>query len=117
MNDLLFVLLDGGNANGGGEGSPMGNYTIWIMLGLMIVVFYFFMIRPQNKRQKELRKFRENLKVGDKVVTTGGIHGKVSQIKDDNTFLVEVDNDVRIKIDKGSILNEQMANQQASQGR
>ena len=48
-----------------------------VMLVLIMVIIYFFMIRPQTKRQKELKKFRENLKVGDKVVTIGGIHGKI----------------------------------------
>lgn len=104
MNSLLFLLLDGTPA-ADGAGQQGGGMQIWIMLGLMIVVFYFFMIRPQNKRQKELRNFRDSLKEGDKVVTTGGIHGKVAQIKEDNTILVEVDNNVRMKFDKAAILN------------
>ena len=48
----------------------------------MLVVFYFFMIRPQQKKQKELKAFRENMKAGDKVVTIGGIHGKILEIND-----------------------------------
>jgi len=102
MNNLLFVLLDGAPAAGAQSNPNM----MWIMLGLMVVVFYFFMIRPQSKRQKELKNFRDQLKEGDKVVTTGGIHGKVAQIKDDGTILVEVDNNVRIKFDKNAILNQ-----------
>ena len=58
-----------------------------IMLVLILVVFYFFMIRPQIKKQKELKKFRENLKAGDKVVTIGGVHGKILEIND-TTILV-----------------------------
>ena len=53
-----------------------------IMIVLMIGVFYFFMIRPQMKKQKELKKFREGLKAGDKIVTIGGIHGKILEIAD-----------------------------------
>lgn len=111
MNTLLFLLLDGPVAGGTGAAGKTGGMQIWIMLGLMIVVFYFFMIRPQNKRQKELKNFRESLKEGDKVVTTGGIHGKVAQIKD-NAILVEVDNNVRIKFDKAAILNASADNTQ-----
>lgn len=58
-----------------------------IPLVLIVVVFYFFMIRPQMKKQKELKNFRANLKVGDKVVTIGGIHGKILEMRD-TTILV-----------------------------
>lgn len=70
---------------------------------LIIVVFYFFMIRPQMKRQKELRKFRESLKKGDKVVTTGGIYGTVAEIKDD-AIVVEIADNVKVKIDKSAVI-------------
>ncbi len=70
---------------------------------LIIVVFYFFMIRPQMKRQKDLKKYREELKKGDKVITTGGIYGKVSEIKE--TYVnVEIANGIVIKIDKSAII-------------
>lgn len=58
-----------------------------VMLVLILGVFYFFMIRPQMKRQKELKNFRENLTVGDKVVTIGGIHGKILEVNDTNVLL------------------------------
>jgi preprotein translocase subunit YajC len=58
-----------------------------VMLGLMVVVFYFFLIRPQQKKQKELREFRTNLKQGDKVVTIGGVHGKILEITDTTVLL------------------------------
>ncbi|TAJ10481.1 preprotein translocase subunit YajC [Marinilabiliaceae bacterium JC017] len=70
---------------------------------LIIVVFYFFMIRPQMKRQKELRKYREGLKKGDKVITTGGIYGKVFDVKDEHV-VVEIADNVKIKIDKAAII-------------
>lgn len=71
------------------------------MLVLIIVVFYFFMIRPQMKKQKELKKFRESLKVGDKVVTIGGIHGKILELAD-STVLISVDSG-KIRIEKSAI--------------
>ncbi|NLA23783.1 MAG: preprotein translocase subunit YajC [Bacteroidales bacterium] len=70
----------------------------------IILVFYFFMIRPQSKRQKEMRRFREGLKKGDKVITTGGIHGTVYEIGD-NYVLMEVDKDVKIRIDKNALIS------------
>lgn len=69
---------------------------------LIIVVFYFFMIRPQVKKQKDQKKYVDELKIGDKVITTAGIHGKIATITD-TYFLIEVDNNVKIKFDKASI--------------
>jgi len=73
-----------------------------IMLVLIIVVFYFFMIRPQVKKQKDQKKYVEELKKGDKIVTTAGIHGKITEVAD-TTILVEVDNGVKIRFDKTAI--------------
>jgi preprotein translocase subunit YajC len=72
-----------------------------IMLVLILVVFYFFMIRPQMKKQKELKKFRENLKAGDKVVTIGGIHGKILEMND-ATVLISSDGS-KLRLDKSAI--------------
>jgi preprotein translocase subunit YajC len=72
-----------------------------IMLVLILVVFYFFMIRPQMKKQKELKKFRENLKAGDKVVTIGGIHGKILEMND-ATVLVSSEGN-KLRFDKSAI--------------
>jgi preprotein translocase subunit YajC len=79
--------------------------SAFLPLLLIIVVFYFFMIRPQMKRQKELKKFRDALKKGDKVITTGGIYGKIVDIED-HTVLLEVDNNVKIRVDKVAILKD-----------
>lgn len=70
-------------------------------LGLIIIVFYFFMIRPQTKKQKDQKKYVNELKKGDKVVTTAGIHGRIADINE-TTFLVEVDNG-KIRFDKSAI--------------
>lgn len=66
-----------------------GNSSFLIMLGLMFVVMYFFMIRPQQKKMKELKEFRSKLEKGSKVVSTGGVHGKVVEVKENNTVLVD----------------------------
>jgi preprotein translocase subunit YajC len=73
-----------------------------IVMVLIIGVFYFFMIRPQVKKQKDQKKYVEELKRGDKVVTTAGIHGRIFDVGE-TTFTVEVDNGVKIKFDKSAI--------------
>ena len=71
------------------------------MIILMIAVFYFFMIRPQMKKQKELKKFREGLKTGDKIVTIGGIHGKILEIAD-TTVLIQSEGS-KIRVEKSAV--------------
>ena len=73
-----------------------------LMIVLIFVVFYFFMIRPQSKRQKEIRKFQDSLESGSKVITSGGIYGKVKEVKD-NVVVVEVADNVRIKVAKSMV--------------
>ena len=75
------------------------------MMALVFVVMYFFMIRPQTKRQKELRKFQESLQKGDKIVTTGGIYGKIWEVRD-QYIIIEVDDNVKIRCDKSAILRD-----------
>lgn len=74
-----------------------------IMLVLIIVVFYFFMIRPQMKKQKELKKFREGLTVGDKVVTIGGIHGKILEVAE-TTVVISTESG-KLRMDKSALTN------------
>ena len=73
-----------------------------IMMIAIIAVFYFFMIRPQQKKQKDLQKARESMQVGDKVVTAGGIHGRIKEVGD-TYFLVEVADGVKLKFEKSSV--------------
>jgi preprotein translocase subunit YajC len=73
------------------------------MLGGIIVVFWFFMIRPQAKKAKEQKKFIDNVQKGDKVVTIAGIHGTVNKVNEDNTLQLEVSPGSYIKIEKSSI--------------
>lgn len=97
--NLLGILLqaEGAPAQGGAAG-----YSGLIMMLLIFVVFYFFMIRPQSKRQKEIKKQREAMKAGDKVITSGGIYGKIKDVKD-NAVIIEIAENVRIKVDKNSV--------------
>jgi preprotein translocase subunit YajC len=96
MNVILMAQPEGQDAN------PLMSF---LPLLLIIVVFYFFMIRPQMKRQKEVRKFRESLSKNDKVVTTGGIYGRVVEVKD-TTVILEITKDVQIKVDKNGIVKD-----------
>lgn len=91
---LNTIMLEGASQGGGLSGI--------LMIVAMIVVFYFFMIRPQSKKQKEIKKAREAMSKGDKVVTAGGIHGRITQIQE-NAIMVEVAPNVTLKVDKGSI--------------
>jgi preprotein translocase subunit YajC len=102
---LLSIMLQAAPAAAATDkaGGLMGPGTQQILfLVLIFVVFYFFMIRPQTKRQKEIKKQRESMKPGDPVVTSGGIYGKVKDIKD-TTVTVEIADNVRIKVDKNSV--------------
>lgn len=83
----------------GGQSSMM---TMLVPMLLIFVVFYFFMIRPQNKKQKEIQKARAAIKSGDKVVTSGGIYGKVKDVKDDS-FIIEISENVRIRVEKSAV--------------
>ena len=84
------------------QGEQQGQGPFWIMMGLLMVVFYFFMIRPQQKKAREARQFRESLQKGAKVVTIGGIHGKVVELND-KTVLLEVDSNVRMRFEKSAV--------------
>ncbi|MFA5325404.1 MAG: preprotein translocase subunit YajC [Bacteroidales bacterium] len=99
MNFLVFLQAAEGTAKQG------GNYTFLIMILLIFVVMWFLMIRPQQKKQKELVKFRESLKRGDKIVTVGGIYGTVQEVKE-TTLLIEIDNNVKIRVDKASVVRD-----------
>ena len=98
MNLLNILLMDPGQ----GESSPM---TTIFMFGSIILVFYFFMLRPQMKKQKDQRKFKDEVKKGDKVVTLGGIHGKIVEIRD-SVFILDIENGGKIKVEKSAISME-----------
>jgi preprotein translocase subunit YajC len=93
---LTNILLQ---ASGGGAVGQL------VMILLIIVIFYFFMIRPQMKKAKQEKLFKESLVKGDKIVTIGGVHGKITDVND-TTFIVEVDNNVKLKIEKTAVSAE-----------
>ncbi|HNZ28336.1 MAG TPA: preprotein translocase subunit YajC [Spirochaetota bacterium] len=98
MNDILFMLADG-------TAAPVGGSNPLVMIVFMVVFiafFYFVVIRPQNKKKKEMEIMMNNLKKGDKVVTIGGIMGKVSSVKD-NTVVVKVCDNSEITFEKQAI--------------
>ena len=81
------------------------------MMVAIFAIMYFFMIRPQNKKQKEIMNFRKNLEVGQEVISAGGIYGKVKAIED-NVVVLEIASGVKIRIDKNSIYANAAATQQ-----
>lgn len=93
---MIATILLQASAGGG-----LGSYGSLVPMVLIIVVFYFFMIRPQVKKQKDQKKYVEELKKGDRVITTAGIHGRIIDLND-ATFLVEVENG-KIRFDKSAI--------------
>ena len=92
MNTLSSILLQ----------SQQSGLSSMLMIVAMIAIFYFVMIRPQSKKQKELKRQREAMQKGDRVVTAGGIHGRIREIKD-TTIIVEVAPNVDLKLDKASV--------------
>lgn len=111
MNILTFTLLQASAPAGAGQPQGAGGGAFWIMIIAMFVIMWLFMIRPQRKQQKELEKFRNALKKGDKVVTIGGIYGTVDEIKD-RTVLIKVDGDTKLKVDRNSLVKDFSETQQ-----
>ena len=95
MNTITSILLQ--------TPAPAGGGTMQLVfLVAIIVVFYFFMIRPQMKKQKLERDFKNTIQKGDKVVTIGGIHGRILEINDRN-FMIEIDTNVKVRVEKSAI--------------
>ncbi len=99
MTNLLSILL---MASQGGAGAQQNGWYSFLPLLLIIVVFYFFFIRPQMKRSKEQKKFKESLQKGQKIITIGGIHGRIVEIQD-TTVTIEVENSVRLRVEKTAV--------------
>ena len=89
----------------------MQQYSVLIMIGLMFLVMWLFMWRPEAKRRKQMQEFRNNLKKGDKVITAGGIYATVKEVKE-TTLLLEVDSDVTLRIDKNMVVADPTGLQQ-----
>ena len=100
MNTIFILTLQQ-------TGNPQNGFMSFLPLILIVLVFWFFMIRPQVKRQKELKKYRDALQKGDKVITTGGIFGKIVEINNDaNTVIMEIESQARMKVSKEAIIKD-----------
>ena len=97
----VFLMLGQGQSGGGG--------FQFVFIGLMILVFWLFMIRPQAKKAKQQKTFMTGLQKGDKVVTIAGIHGSVNRLNDDGTFMLEVNPGSYIKMEKSAVSMEMSA--------
>ena len=106
MNNFIgtIPLLMGAPPAAGGTGGAGGGqlFTTFITFGLVIAIFYFLIIRPQNKRQKETKRMIAELKKGDRIATAGGIRGKVLSVRDD-TVVVKVDTNTKLEISKSAV--------------
>ena len=107
----LFVLM--APPQGGGQG---GGIMSFLPLIAIVVVFYFFMIRPQMKKAKEQKKYIESLKKGDRILTVGGIYGKVVEVRDDNTIIMEVEDGTKMRIAKSAVSNDTTGTLNQNQG-
>jgi preprotein translocase subunit YajC len=105
MNNLLFLLMapaqDGQGAAGG------GSMTLIFIL-LLILIFYLFMIRPQQKKQKQIEEYRSKLAKGDRIVTIGGLHGKITDVQE-KVFVIEIADGVKITIEKAAVAIDENA--------
>jgi preprotein translocase subunit YajC len=111
MNYLPFLLQAPAPAPASG-----GGFMSLLPLLLIVVVFWLFMIRPQMKKAKDEKKFREGIQVGDRVITIGGIHAKISGVQE-TTFIIEVEGGVKLKVEKSAVsMNASASGAQAGSG-
>lgn len=94
----MITMLDAAAQQPQGAG-----LSFWIMIGSMILIMWLFMWRPESKRRKQMQEFIANLKKGDKIITAGGIHGTVKEVKE-TTLLIEVDSNVTLRIEKNMVV-------------
>ena len=97
MIDTAFAM-----GQAGAQGGQSGGITAFVPLILMFVIFYFLLIRPQQKKAKEHQNMINNLKKGDRIITSGGIHGAITSL-DDTTVTLEIADSVKIKISRGNV--------------
>jgi preprotein translocase subunit YajC len=104
MKDFVLFLLMAAPQGQGGEGAPgaAGGFMTFLPFVLIIAIFYFLIIRPQNKKQKETQKMLAALKKGDKVVTIGGIHGTIQSVRE-QSVVVKVDDNTKIEFSRSAI--------------
>ena len=106
MTSIAYAMGQGGAASGQGA----GGFTAFIPLILMFVIFYFLLIRPQQKKAKEHREMIGSLKKGDRIITSGGIYGTITGVED-NIITVEIAEKVRVKVSRGNVAGLAQASQ------
>ena len=94
----MFTMLQAAAQQPQGAG-----WSFWIMIAAMILIMWLFMWRPESKRRKQMQEFLANLKKGDKVITAGGIHAVVKEVKE-TTLLIEVDSNVTLRVEKNMVV-------------
>ena len=104
MTGIAHAMGNMGGAGGGGQAG--GSYMSLVFIAAVFAIFYFILIRPQQKRAKQHKEFLENLKKGDKVITSGGLYGTITGISDDSVT-IEIAEKVRVKVDKGTVVQYQ----------
>lgn len=109
MIDIAYAM-----GQGGASGQGAGGFSAFIPLILMFVIFYFLLIRPQQKKTKEHREMINSLKKGDRIITGGGIHGQITGVSD-ATLTVEIADKVRVKLARGNVAALLQPSSQASQ--
>jgi preprotein translocase subunit YajC len=107
--NIAYAMGQGGAAGQGGS----GGFASFIPLILMFVIFYFLLIRPQQKKSKEHKQMIDNLKTGDRIITSGGLHGRVTGVSE-TTLTVEIAEKVRVKVNRGSVSATVQAGGQAA---
>ena len=103
--DSLTFLAAAAPATAGPDTSGLQSMNMMFMIGFMFLMMYLLMIRPQQKKAKDLAAQISALKTGDKVVTTGGIHGIISNIKEGSALMLKVDDNCKILVEKSAIAN------------
>ncbi len=99
---MLLPSTEAGAAGAASSANPLQSYGILIVMPLIILVFYFLVMRPQNKKQKEAKKMLEGLRKGDRIVTIGGLRGTVVSVKDDAVIL-KVDDNTKLEYSKSAV--------------
>jgi preprotein translocase subunit YajC len=102
MNSFVFSLLLGAHQGGAGTGGASGLLGTFLPFILIIGIFYFLIIRPQNKKQKETQKMLTALKKGDKIITIGGVHGVISTVRE-SSVVVKVDDNTKVEFSRSAI--------------
>ncbi|MDR0585890.1 MAG: preprotein translocase subunit YajC [Treponema sp.] len=101
MNQLIFSLLMG-NPGGGSPGTPQSTLMSFAPIVAIVAIFYFLIIRPQNKKQKETKRMLDELKKGDRVISIGGIHGVIQSVRE-SSVIVKVDENTKIEFSRSAI--------------